>query len=578
MARSKRNKIAAEARQGTQPSDLRLDAFRSRLSQLQRELLDEFWRHYLQHGKWPLTRPIKSRIGTREVREALRTIGGDIVRESENPPNDTYELSTIGILMTSGGEKYRRLLLHYLEFLREQFISNPTKVEFSDKEIQLGLSLCDEDAHLLGKLVQMGQHFGCGSWGEKFWTVRAPKEVEDFPRSGPLDATLDEWLFRHYQHRPVLAEDRRREWDQRPALPDLITRLSTTPQPTIAPFDALKRRYQVFVSSTFEDLKEERQYVIQALLETKCIPLGMGLFPAASVEQWQLIKRVIDECDYYIVVIAGRYGSLNEAQVGYTEMEYDHAVSIGKPVIGFYHKSPETLPVSKSEKTDAGRERLKKFTEKVKKKLCRPWISPAELGSAVKSAILHELEFTPKPGWIRADAIASSDQVEKYKQRIADLEERLKKRTRPEVVAANEEPGVRLRFEGFVSLDNGKNADPFNIEVDFTSDEVFIISAKFFEGGEVWSERFRAKFPILVENRILTALGPKFLNATILTAEVPREEFEDVLHAFVAQKLFKPISNGWTGSGGAFLEMTEKGLHRFSEAKVRQKRRGGSQQ
>jgi hypothetical protein len=61
-------------------------------------------------------------------------------------------------------------------------------------------------------------------------------------------------------------------------------------------------------------------------------------------------------------------------------------------------------------------------------KVCRPWSSSAELGSAVKSAILHELEFNPKPGWIRADIVPSSDAVEKLKQKIADLEERLKKR------------------------------------------------------------------------------------------------------------------------------------------------------
>ena len=68
----------------------------------------------------------------------------------------------------------------------------------------------------------------------------------------------------------------------------------------------MEKRYQVFVSSTFEDLKIERQEVMQALLELDCIPSGMELFPAADEDQWSLIKRVIDECDYYIVIIAGK--------------------------------------------------------------------------------------------------------------------------------------------------------------------------------------------------------------------------------------------------------------------------------
>src|SRR6516164_8508911 len=47
-------------------------------------------------------------------------------------------------------------------------------------------------------------------------------------------------------------------------------------------------------------------------------------------ETWEFIKRQIDQADYYIVVIAGRYGSVGPDGVGYTEMEYDYARSIGK--------------------------------------------------------------------------------------------------------------------------------------------------------------------------------------------------------------------------------------------------------
>jgi hypothetical protein len=69
----------------------------------------------------------------------------------------------------------------------------------------------------------------------------------------------------------------------------------------------MDKRYQVFISSTYADLLEERQEVIQALLELDCIPAGMELFPAASEDQWTLIKKVIDDCDYYMAIVAGRY-------------------------------------------------------------------------------------------------------------------------------------------------------------------------------------------------------------------------------------------------------------------------------
>src|SRR5438094_150886 len=118
----------------------------------------------------------------------------------------------------------------------------------------------------------------------------------------------------------------------------------------------MDKRYQVFVSSTYEDLREARQEVMQALLELDCIPAGMELFPAANDDQWTLISRVIDDCDYYIVVIGGRYGSIGSGGISYTQMEYEYAVSQGKPVIAFLHKDPGSLPTSKSEKTPEGRE------------------------------------------------------------------------------------------------------------------------------------------------------------------------------------------------------------------------------
>lgn len=53
----------------------------------------------------------------------------------------------------------------------------------------------------------------------------------------------------------------------------------------------MDKRYQVFISSTYTDLKDERQNVTQALMEMDCIPAGMELFPAVDEEQWEFIKK-----------------------------------------------------------------------------------------------------------------------------------------------------------------------------------------------------------------------------------------------------------------------------------------------
>lgn len=89
----------------------------------------------------------------------------------------------------------------------------------------------------------------------------------------------------------------------------------------------MDKRYQVFVSSTYSDLHEERSKVIQTLMEMDCIPAGMELFPAIDQEQFEFIKKVIDDCDYYLLIIGGRYGSLTNDGISFTEKEYDYAVS-----------------------------------------------------------------------------------------------------------------------------------------------------------------------------------------------------------------------------------------------------------
>jgi len=171
----------------------------------------------------------------------------------------------------------------------------------------------------------------------------------------------------------------------------------------------MEKRYQVFVSSTYDDLQEERQEVMHALLELECIPSGMELFPAANEDQWTVIKRVIDDCDYYIVIVGGRYGSVDKDGMSYTEKEYRYALEKGKPVIGFLHKSPGDLPAKKTEQLEDKKQRLGAFRELVGQKLCQFWDSPADLGSKVSRSLIKLIKQHPAVGWVRADQVPSED-------------------------------------------------------------------------------------------------------------------------------------------------------------------------
>lgn len=168
-------------------------------------------------------------------------------------------------------------------------------------------------------------------------------------------------------------------------------------------------KYQVFVSSTYKDLVDERQEVMQALLELDCIPVGMELFPAADEDQWSLIKRLIDDCDYYILIVGGRYGSVNSDGISYTQMEYEYTLSKNIPIISFLHKYPDKIEVGKSENDSKFKNRLDDFKKVVEQKVCRYWENPIDLGSQVSRSLVRLIKDKPRIGWVRADIIPSED-------------------------------------------------------------------------------------------------------------------------------------------------------------------------
>lgn len=170
-----------------------------------------------------------------------------------------------------------------------------------------------------------------------------------------------------------------------------------------------QRRFQVFVSSTFLDLVEERQAVIAALLECDAFPAGMELFPAADDDAWTLIKKVIDECDYYLLVIGGKYGSVDpDDQLSYTEKEFDYAVSQGKPVMAFVHGDPTSIPVIKAEMEPEKRNKLDAFRTKVTgSKHVKYWTSTEGLAGQVALTYNKFVRLYEAVGWVRADGSGS---------------------------------------------------------------------------------------------------------------------------------------------------------------------------
>lgn len=175
--------------------------------------------------------------------------------------------------------------------------------------------------------------------------------------------------------------------------------------------DFIRKRLQVFVSSTHSDLINERQAAVEAILIAGHIPAGMELFTSGDESQMDVIKQWIDESDVYLLILGGRYGSV-EPKTGksYTHLEYEYAISKNKPAFACVIQESAiesrvkilgTLVIE----TENPRE-LKAFREFVLTKVVRFWEDVKDIKISIGETLSHISRREDLVGWVRA-----SDQV-----------------------------------------------------------------------------------------------------------------------------------------------------------------------
>ncbi|MCC6370027.1 MAG: DUF4062 domain-containing protein [Bacteroidia bacterium] len=92
-----------------------------------------------------------------------------------------------------------------------------------------------------------------------------------------------------------------------------------------------KRKFQVFISSTYKYMQDERQNAVEAILLSGNIPAGMELFAANNTSQIETIKNWIQESDIFLLLLGSRYGTIeSRSNVSYIEMEFNYAKQLKK--------------------------------------------------------------------------------------------------------------------------------------------------------------------------------------------------------------------------------------------------------
>lgn len=315
----------------------------------------------------------------------------------------------------------------------------------------------------------------------------------------------------------------------------------------------MDKRYQVFVSSTYEDLIKERLEVMKALLELDCIPCGMEYFPAANEDQWTFIKNLIDACDYYVVIIGGRYGSEDPEGKSYTEKEYEYALSKGIPTIGFIRHDRNSLPTEKKEGEQDKIQKLEAFVTLVRSKLCKDWSNAYELGAVVSRSLTQLMKSNPRTGWVRADKVGSEELLEeinnlrkenqKSQEQIAILERAASINIDTKNIAFEEELEVYGTYGRYDSISHWK--------LKTTWKEVFILISPYLLQ---WYNEATIKSQI-ASSLLKTKKGGTFYNG-----EVDSDILQSIKVQFLALGLIQVNTLTTVGGGtGFFWGLTTKG-------------------
>lgn len=175
------------------------------------------------------------------------------------------------------------------------------------------------------------------------------------------------------------------------------------------------KKLQIFVSSTFIDLIDERQAAVEAILKAGHIPAGMELFTASNQSQWTIIQKWIDESDIYMLILGGRYGSIEpDSGLSYTELEYNYALAQKKPLFAVIMKDDALNEKVKQKGRDVlesdNPQKMKDFQKKVMSYMSSFFEDNKDIKLAVHESVGKLQQENKLIGWVRSDEVLDPKQ------------------------------------------------------------------------------------------------------------------------------------------------------------------------
>lgn len=222
----------------------------------------------------------------------------------------------------------------------------------------------------------------------------------------------------------------------------------------------MEKKYQVFISSTYTDLINERQTVVESILNAGHIPAGMELFKAGPTQE-ETIEEWIKESDIYVLILGARYGTMKNEEISYTQWEYNLAKELGKPMFSIVLSDEYIQKMANDQKievkdVETSNPLYKEFKKDVMQSLVIIADHSAEIRLGVSDSIREiERKYPEKlEGWIKGKYL---NELEVLRKSNEELTKKLVSSQEEVIDMKNEVSVVKDVFIGEYSFEHVKN-------------------------------------------------------------------------------------------------------------------------
>jgi len=184
-------------------------------------------------------------------------------------------------------------------------------------------------------------------------------------------------------------------------------------------------KYLVFVSSTCDDVKTERLTLIKTITELGAIPLTMDAFDITDEHDRAIIRKAIEDSDYFINLTAHKGGASFDMPGGtFRSLEYEYlcAVKARVPILPLIIDEKARWKASKKAQDEETQAALETFKGKLRSHHYSTWLNGDDLHNKALELLSAEMNLNPRSGWIPANQAVNPDVANEVCRLLAENE------------------------------------------------------------------------------------------------------------------------------------------------------------